>query len=251
VRVGLYEEFPVPWRLEKLGQLDFPVTLAVAAPSRAEFLQLRDTISQTYPQVREVVFWPVLAQGEGYYPAPWSDAAAVRRVAAEAEGLPVLWDLEMPLNGRPAMPWEAWNTRAFLDDWFRQRNVPVYAWRTFTSLGINPIELRAAGLAYDPASYPAVTMQLDMYAILAARQRLPEETARILRCGVEQYGERFIPAFGVLNDGEGPEEIFVTPERLRQDLRLAREAGVSEVWLFGANGLNAEYLAIVREELRP
>lgn len=31
IRVGLYEEFPVPWRLEKLGQLDFPVTLAVAS----------------------------------------------------------------------------------------------------------------------------------------------------------------------------------------------------------------------------
>lgn len=72
-----------------------------------------------------------------------------------------------------------------------------------------------------------------------------------MRCGVEQYGERFIPAFGVLNDGEGPDNLFVTPERLRQDLRLAREAGVAEVWLFGANGLNAEVLTIVREELRP
>src|SRR5690349_6909990 len=28
VRIGLYEEFPNPWRLAKLGQLDFPVTLA-------------------------------------------------------------------------------------------------------------------------------------------------------------------------------------------------------------------------------
>jgi hypothetical protein len=31
VRIGLYEEFPVPWRLDKLKQVDFPVTVAVAA----------------------------------------------------------------------------------------------------------------------------------------------------------------------------------------------------------------------------
>src|SRR5262245_23862245 len=39
VRIGLYEEFPNPWRLAKLRQLDFPVTLAIAAPSRSKFLQ--------------------------------------------------------------------------------------------------------------------------------------------------------------------------------------------------------------------
>src|SRR3954464_13538885 len=37
VRVGLYEEFPAPWRLERLKYIDFPVTLAVAAPSRTVF----------------------------------------------------------------------------------------------------------------------------------------------------------------------------------------------------------------------
>src|SRR5262245_26153297 len=54
IKVGLYEEFPVPWRLDKLRQLDFPVKLAVAATSREEFLKLRDGILQTYSQVREV-----------------------------------------------------------------------------------------------------------------------------------------------------------------------------------------------------
>src|SRR5262245_1205100 len=42
VRVGVYEEFPNPWRLARLNQVDFPVTLAIAAPSRAAFLSLRE-----------------------------------------------------------------------------------------------------------------------------------------------------------------------------------------------------------------
>jgi hypothetical protein len=95
VKVGFYEEFPVPWRLEKLHQLDFPIKLAVAVTSRQEFDKLREEIVITYPQVQELYFWPLLAPEEGYYPGAWSDADAVERVAQDAEGLPTLWDLEM------------------------------------------------------------------------------------------------------------------------------------------------------------
>ena len=86
VRIGLYEEFPAPWRLERLKYIDFPVTLAVAAPSRTIFMKLRDTIMRQYPQVREVLFWPLLSAREGYYPGTWSDAGAIQRVAGEAQG---------------------------------------------------------------------------------------------------------------------------------------------------------------------
>jgi hypothetical protein len=107
VRVGLYEEFPAPWRLERLKYIDFPVTLAVAAPSRTIFVKLRDMIMREYPQVREVLFWPLLSPREGYYPGTWSDAGAIQRVAGEAQDLPVLWDLEMPpsLKNPSVMSW--------------------------------------------------------------------------------------------------------------------------------------------------
>ena len=86
VRVGLYEEFPNPWRLSKLSQVDFPVTLAVAAQTRAVFLELRESIQRDYPQVREVFFWPLLKPEEGYYPGPLSDPQAVRRVEVDGAG---------------------------------------------------------------------------------------------------------------------------------------------------------------------
>jgi hypothetical protein len=76
-----------------------------------------------------------------------------------------------------------------------------------------------------------------------------EQMSRVLRCGVERYGARFIPSLGVLNDGEGPDHIFVPPQTLRRDLGLARDAGVSEVWLFGVNGLTAEYIMALRDML--
>jgi hypothetical protein len=247
VRVGLYEEFPNPWRLERLRLIDFPVTLAIAAPSRAVFLELRATIRRDFPHVREVYFWPLLSYDEGYYPGSWSSADGVKRVAGEAEGLPVLWDLELPLGStRPSVT--SWpRNRAFLDRWLRDRSEPVHIWRSHQTMGLNPLFLQLAGLHFDPLDYPAVSLHLDLYT---KGTGLPaEQMSRILRCGVERYGSRFIPSLGVLNDGEGPDQIFVPPQTLRRDLGLVRAAGVSEVWLFGVNGLTTEYIRALREML--
>lgn len=254
VRVGVYEEFPNPWRLAKLRQVDFPVDLAVAARSRAEFLALRKNIQREYPQVKTVYFWPLLSREEGYYPGTWSDAAAVRRAAEAVEGLPVLWDLELPLRlmrGETSMTelsvrgW--WRNRMFLDAWLRQRAESTHIWRSNTSMGLDPLFLRLIGMHFDPLDYPPVSLHLDLYMRGDGLPR--DEVLRILRCGVARYGERFIPSFGVLNDGEGSDEVFVSAATLRRNLELARAAGVTEVWLFGVNGLNDTTLPIIRETL--
>jgi hypothetical protein len=233
--------------LDKLRQVDFPVELAVAAASRAEFLKLRDSILPAYPQVREVYFWPVLSRDEGYYTGAWSETSGIQRVAAEAEDLPVLWDLEMPMNRTTLSFQDWWSNRAFLDRWLRHRTTPVAIWRSNVSMGLNPLFLRLVSMHFDPLEYPNVSLHLDLY--MTGDGLASDLTARILRCGVEQYGERFIPSLGVLNDGEGPEHIFVPLATLRRNLQLAREAGVAEVWLFGVNGLNDEYLQVLHEAL--
>jgi hypothetical protein len=247
IRIGLYEEFPVPWRLDKLQHVDFPVSLAIATTLRTEFLELRQTVMQQYPVVREVYFWPLLPPAEGYYPGAWSNAAGVKQLAQDAENLPTLWDLEMPpnLQGFALNNW--WQNRTFLDDWLHTRKHPVHIWRSHTSMGLNPLFLRLMAMHYDPQKYPMVSLHLDLYMTGAGLSS--DDVARILRCGVEQYGERFIPSFGVLDDGEGSKEIFIPPDTLRRNLQLAHETGVSEIWLFGVNGLNTEYLDALRETI--
>jgi hypothetical protein len=247
VRVGLYEEFPSPGRLDRLRQVDFPVSLAVAASSRARFLQLRDTVLRAYPQVREVLFWPLLPPGEGYYPGAWSDAAAVRRATREADGLPVLWDLELPHDPvRPSLG-DWWRNRAVLDAWFRQRAEPTHIWRSTTALGLDSALLTLSALQFDPLRYRHVSMHLDLYATGAG---LPNPLLRrVLRCGVERYGDRFIPSLGVLDDGEAAADVFVPAGTLQRYLRAARQAGVTEVWLFGANGLTGDVVRTLRATL--
>jgi hypothetical protein len=247
IRIGLYEEFPDPWRLKQLSQVDFPITLAILAPSRAAFLERRAAILRDYPQVREVYFWPLLSDAEGYYPGTWSDAAAVERVAAEAADLPVLWDLEMPRD-KTTISLRSWaSNRAFLDRWLRDRSAPVHIWRSHNTMGLDPLFLHLIGMHFDPREYGALRLHLDLYETGSGLGKA--QMARMLRCGVERYSERFIPSLGVLNDGEGPASIFVSTLTLRRDLQLARAAGVQEIWLFGVNGLNAEYLSVLRETL--
>jgi hypothetical protein len=247
VRVGLYEEFPAPWRLERLRYVDFPVDLAVAAPSHEVFLALREMILHTYPHVREVYFWPLLKHEEGYYPGTWSNAGAVQRVAQEAEGLPTLWDLEMPpdLKHPSVTSWPA--NRAFIDQWLGARTEPVHIWRSHASMGLDPLFLRLAGMHFDPLDYPAVSLHLDLYEKGAGMPG--EQMARMMRCGVERYGSRFIPALGVLNDGHGTASEFIHFETLRRDLQLARAAGVSELWLFSVNGLTPSVVRMLHETL--
>lgn len=250
VRIGLYEEFPNPWRLEKLKQLDFPVTLAIAARSRDEFMQLRDSILKTYPQVREVYFWPQLSDAEGYYTGPWSSPEAIKRVIADSDDLPMLWDMEIPrgtTNLRDLSLSSWWANRSAMADMFAQHSQPVHIWRTYVSMGLDPAFLRLAAMHFDPLDYPQVSLHLDLYTTGAGQD--PAELWRIVRCGVERYDSRFIPSFGVLNDNEGPANVFVPPETLARNLRIAREAGVGEIWLFGSNGLNAEYLQALHDNL--
>ncbi len=233
--------------MEKLRLVDFPVKLAVAASSRQEFLQLRSQIQQTYPQVREVYFWPLLTPEEGYYPGAWSDPGAVARVAQAAEGEPVLWDLELPRGqlGLSLSNW--WRNRTFLDQWLKQRQEPVHIWRSNRTMGLDPLFLRLAAMHFDPLDYPAVSLHLDLY--MTGSGLTDETVTRILRCGVERYQERFIPSLGVLNDGEGPASVFVPSDTLRRNLRLVRDSGVKEVWLFGSNGLDSDTVKLLHETL--
>jgi len=181
------------------------VTLALAAPSRQAFVDLRTTILQTYPQVRAVYFWPVLTSQEGYYPGAWSDPTAIQRLTADAVDLPLLWDNELP---RGTKTWREvslqnwWANRTTLATFFAQHRQPIDIWRTHTSMGLNPAFLRLAALHFDPLDYPNLRLHLDLYSTGIGQDA--SEFTQIVRCGLERYGERFIPSLGVLDDGERP-----------------------------------------------
>lgn len=197
--------------------------------------------------MKGVTLWPILKKSEGYYPGSWSDTDAVERVAEESDGLPVLWDMELPLHGASFSPINWWHNRLFLDQWLRDRKQPVAIWRSYNSMGLNPLFLRLAGLHFDLEEYPEVSLHLDLYntgsGIPAKRMK------RIIRCGVEHHGKRFVPSLGVLDDGLGEKSEFTELETFKRDLKLAREAGVFEIGIFGVNGLTPKVIDAIHDTL--
>src|SRR5215467_14376997 len=99
----------------------------------------------------------MLSADEGYYPGAWSDPNGVRRVAADTDGLPVLWDMELPRDqmGTSLQNW--WENRSFLDSWLRARTIPVHIWRANRNMGLNPLFLRLVAMHFDPRDYPEVS----------------------------------------------------------------------------------------------
>ena len=114
-------------------------------------------------------------------------------------------------------------------------------------MGLDSVFLRLLGMYVDPITMPNTRLHLDLYARGAGQDA--QALGQIMRCGVEHYGERFIPLLGVLNDNEGPADIFVPVDTLQRNLQIARDAGVSKVWLFSSNGLHPEYLNAIRTTL--
>jgi hypothetical protein len=203
VRIGFYEEFPNPWRLAKLSQLDFPITLAIAAPNRQEFERLHDEISANYPMVREVIYWPTLSLSEGYYLGGLSEPQAIQRVIDESRDLPLLWDLELPRQPPVSflkLSERSLHNRPLIGDFFRHHQQPIHIWRTHTSMGLDPLFLRSLGMQYSPDDAAQIRLHLDLYTMGTIKRGQRSILSRLKTSGAicKLCAKRAQPRFGSL-----------------------------------------------------
>ncbi len=245
-RVGVYDENPDFRFWGKLREAEFIDSIAVAARTREEFLYYQSEIKKVAPNVK-VKFWALLPTGEGYFPGPFSDRKGVKRLISEVGELPVVWDSELPYNWNSFSPVNWYENKDLVDKWLKKRKERVDVWRSYDIMGPDPLFLRWAALHVDPNEYPNVYLHLDLYA--TGKGFSNERLMQILRCGVEKYGDKFIPSFGMLSTGKKSPETYITMDTLKRYLKIAQKAGVSEVWLHSLEGLNSETIAAIRESL--
>ena len=175
----------------------------------------------------------------------------------EAEGLPVLWDLEVPL-GHTSMSFRSWpHNRSFLSQWLSERKQPVHIWRSHTTMGLNPLFLRMVGLHFDPLDYPAVSLHLDLYA---TGDGLPDDQmARVLtnlmrnaiqaltQAGAEAGSQPLLTVTGAPTNGSVTLRVIDNgpgvPQRARANLFQAFRGSVTP----GGTGLG---LAVAAELVR-
>lgn len=259
IKIAAYEEFPTLDRMKSTEKLPFQIKVAIAAHSYEEFQKIKQGLETDgkHTQIREFVFWPLLSEEEGYYPGPFSDPSALKRVAHESDlaaqdGIEILWDLEFPPGTFGILRFFNFQwaeNRDFIDSWLKNHDGTVHIWRSYKELGLNPWILRTLGLHFDPNNYSNVTMHLDLHT---TGDGIPENDMRqILLCGKEQYRDHFVPSFGSLDDGFASPDVFVPPETLQRDIQLAQASGISEIWVFSVSGLQPKYTDTLQKLYSP
>lgn len=96
--VGFFEEELTETNLQKLGMIQYPFNLHLAAPGMPAFLEALAKAPDT-DKVQGMVYWPRLTPSEGNWVGPLADAGALDRVAneiLEAGSIPIAWDPGIP-----------------------------------------------------------------------------------------------------------------------------------------------------------
>ncbi|MBU1631900.1 MAG: hypothetical protein KJ580_01700, partial [Nanoarchaeota archaeon] len=70
---------------------------------------------------------------------------------------------------------------------------------------------------------------------------------RELEEGKKEFGNNYLAGFGTIAKGIMGWEPILSPENLRNDLDIAKKAGVKEVVIFRLGGLNKEYVKFIKE----
>lgn len=237
--ISFFVEYPDK-ELDKAKLIDFPTKLYAAANGIEEFNHIKSSIKNKH--VKEVIYWPVLNDDEGYWLSPFTERKALLRVMDETKNSTILWDAELPrkrihiLTGLIGF----FKNKRDINNYFKSHEKTIYTAEYFPHSRL----LGFLGLSFNPNKLG--NKQIKM--IYSSMHDYNEYTARKeISYGVKEYGDNFLAGLGTLAAGVKGNEPKIEPETLERDLRIAKELGVKEVVIYRLGGLDAEYLKIIKK----
>ncbi len=244
--ISFFEEFPTVRSLNQLHYVSKPIKLYIAAESVAEFRRITPKIKNK--NITQFIYWPILKRKEGYWISPFSERKALLRIFKELkkEKIPVMLDLELPTTQNPLLYLtpslhflgNKKLIRKFIDNYKGERYLAEYY-----PEGKRPEKLLAfLGLHY---AHPKIKIIKMLYRSL--HHFSDDFLRKELQKGKQEYGSRFIPAFGVITTGIMGNEQVLSSEQLGRDLQIAKKAGIREVILFRLGGLDKEYGKVLKK----
>lgn len=233
--ISFFEEFPTNSNLKKLSLVTWPTKLYLAASSLKEFERIAKPLRKN-KRIKEIVYWPTLQKKEGYWISPFSSRKALQRVLDELEGkrVPVMLDLELPTrqNSLLYLSFQFGKNKKLLSSFIKTYSGNVY----MAEYAHEEPFLKHFGLDYPSPQVYVIKMlyrSLHQYPVFPMKHSLETEKRR--------YGHHFLPAFGLLAPGIHGHERCLSPQELLDDLRTAKQMGISEAIIFRLGGLNRAY----------
>jgi hypothetical protein len=243
MKISFFEEFPSDSSLGKLKLVDYPTKLYLAASSLSEFERLKKNIKSRH--VKEVIFWPVLKEDEGYWLSPFCDRKALLRTIKETKDVNILWDSEVPKKRSLLLTnlHRFFGNKKLIQKFFKEHKGTIYTAEYFPENGISAKILSLLGLAYNPLTYNNKVIKMVYSSMHDFGKPFIEKEVRF---GVKNFGKNFLVGLGTICHGIKGDEPLIAPKLLERDLSISKENKVNEVVIFRLGGLTEEYNKILK-----
>ncbi len=242
--VSFFEEYPTKSNLEKVKLLTFPTKLYIAASNIEDFKKIKKKV--TSKNVKEVIWWPLLKEEEGYWMSPFSKSKALLRIMEQGKRVSIMWDAERPRQWKLILT-ELPNflkNRKIIRQYISSHVTPVYTAEYFPQKGFFAKCLSYLGLEFDPRKYnnkviKMVYTSMHSYSTKFMRKEFSK--------GTKLHGKNFLVGLGTIATGVLGNEPKLSPKQLERDLRIAKESGVGEAVIFRLGGLNKSYVKVIEK----
>ena len=243
MQISFFEEFPTNRNLSKLKLVKWPTILYIAAKSIMEFNRIRSGIKNK--KVKQIVYWPILKNKDGYWISPFSRRKALLKIFNELseKKMPIMIDAELPTTRNP------WLYFSEMFNFFRNKKLIrnfIYKHNAYVCEycpeGRREAVLSLIGLHFKPVRFKIIKM---LYHSMHHYTR--HFIINTLKSGKKKYNKKYIAAFGTIAKGIHRNEPILSYKTLKQDLQVAKKAGVNEVIIYRLGGLNKKYAQIIEE----
>ena len=246
--ISFFEEFPTKKNLKKIKLISWPSKLYLAARSVKEFNKIKSEIKNK--NIKEIIYWPILEQKEGYWISPFSKRSALLRIfkELEEEDISVMIDSELPTTRNPVL----YLTESH--NFFRNRklignivkNKQSYSAEYYPSGKIKEKVMSFLGIHFDSNKFKNKVIKMIYHSMHDFDK---EFITNKIREGREEFGDNFLVAYGTIAKGVLGDEKILSHEQLNEDLRIAKKCGVKEIVIFRLGGLNKEFVEAIKTNI--
>jgi len=239
MRIEFYEEFPSEENLKKLKLIKFKTRLFVAAKSIKEFKKFEE-IAKKIKKDTDVIYWPIIPNS--YWISPFSNASDLKKLFQELEKIDnnLLIDLELPPNKKLILK----NMLSF----FKNKRII----KKFTNKNkhrittAEPVEiLFLKYLKFRGQDFPIKTEKsLMWYTSMISKAVNKNIKKNLIKL---RDKDQYSIGLGTIAHGIFGNERILPPEALEKDLEFVKKAGFKKVIIFRLEGLNKDYLKVIKK----
>ena len=253
LEINFFEEFPTEENIDKLQYVTIETKIYLAAYNLEEFMFWQEYIQDKYPQVTEVIYWPILNKEDGYWISPWTKQHALINLFDSLNNhnkpISIMLDIEFPkkksliLTESPKIDENYQLIKKFLEE-SPNNNISV---KLIEMSHLDTKMLQNIGMSFSKKEYDIEIIQ--MYYTSFLRHFLPSfitDSLFIIKAH-QAATQNNILGIGLIATGIYGNEPTYTKEILEKELDIVEDEGVQEVIIFRLGGIDEKYTYLLKK----